>query len=56
MDLGKLSFSIGVESGSQQDKWMILADGKSLKYVTISFREKENPFPELQINNNAFKP
>ena len=47
---------MGIVFGSQEDKWMMLVDGKSLKYVRIDFREKENPFPELQINNNAFKP
>lgn len=56
MDLGKHSSSIGVVFESQQDKWVILVDGKSLKYVGVNFREKENPLPELQINNNAFKP
>lgn len=56
MDLGKLSVSMGVVSESQEDKWMMLVGGRSLKYVRINFREKENPFHELRINNNAFKP
>lgn len=47
---------MGIVFESQEDKWIMLIDGNSLKYIRINFREKENPFPELQINNNAFKP
>jgi len=46
---------MGIVSGSQEDKWLMLVGSKSLKCIRINFRETENPFHELQINNNAFK-